>query len=158
MALRFHARRKIPQRFFPPSHIHPARCRAKAALLNSSSTPSKELASHVISMVSRAPTQRAKSEFSPQSQKLRASSGEQFSILSKQLLNRIRSCTLQTTKTLLYKRVTKGGVLFQSCYLFTYTRFHFVLSDNEPDQVTEEENHFSLIESFNTTTENHRST
>lgn len=57
MALRFHARRKIPQRFFPPSQIHPARCRAKAALLNSSSTPSKELTSHVITIVSRAPTQ-----------------------------------------------------------------------------------------------------
>ena len=57
MALRFHARRKIPQRFFPPSHIHPARCRAKAALLNSPSTPSKELTSHVIVIVSRALTQ-----------------------------------------------------------------------------------------------------
>ena len=63
MAFRFHARRKIPQRFFPPSQIHPARCRAKAALLNSSSTPSNEITSHVIIIGSRAPTQRAKSEF-----------------------------------------------------------------------------------------------
>lgn len=62
MALRFHARRKIPQRFFPPSQIHPARCRAKAALLNSSSTPSEELTSHVIIIVSRALSQRAKTE------------------------------------------------------------------------------------------------
>lgn len=47
MALRFHARRKIPHRFFPPSKIRPARRRAIAALLNSRTTPSEGLTSHV---------------------------------------------------------------------------------------------------------------
>lgn len=43
MALRFHARRKILRKFRLSSRIRPARYRAKAALLNSRTTPSKEL-------------------------------------------------------------------------------------------------------------------
>lgn len=48
MALRFHARRKILRKFRLSSRIRPARYRAKAALLNSRTTPSKELTGHVI--------------------------------------------------------------------------------------------------------------
>lgn len=47
MALRFHARRKILRKFRLSSRIRPARYRAKAALLNSRTTPSKELTGHV---------------------------------------------------------------------------------------------------------------
>ena len=47
MALRFHARHKILRKFRLASRIPPARYRAKAALLNSRTTPSKELTGHV---------------------------------------------------------------------------------------------------------------
>ena len=48
MALRFHARQKILHKFCPPSQTRPDRFRAKAALLNSRTTPSKELTGHVM--------------------------------------------------------------------------------------------------------------
>ena len=126
MALRFHARRKIPQRFFPPSQIHPARCRAKAALLNSSSTPSEELTSHVI-MVSRALSQRAKSDlevFAIFRSSLRNIENifvgflKQFSIFFQTVSHQISIVHFANNiKIPLQKRVTKDGVLFHSYFV-----------------------------------------
>lgn len=157
MALRFHARRKIPQRFFPPSQIRPARCRAKAALLNSWSTPSEELTSHVIIIVSRALSQRAKTEswsfcYLYYSFRHSLQTWGNLRGIFKAVLNFFQTVSHQISivhfannkEIPLHKRVTKDGVLFHSYLPTPASTLPF--SYTERNQVSEEENRCSRIE------------